>query len=389
MAKLTRVMTLVVVAGVTCVSAAEPAAKPTTRPAVAPENIRPILTPETRNQAARKLIDRFVAHVQSSEDLNEEAKQAVARAWKQERAGDEPGGFLAAVGIEMISEPFRAARKTLDEEKYPEADRTLRTLVKNSDPYVSLHAAAMLARSLVEQDRLEEAQKVLTPLATREKELMSKTFLEAETDFLLGYCQLANLRYDKAEATLAEFTRQHPGAPERFRLPANQMLQELLARQPDRLGDVSDLMNYSGRRLSHGETDEQVQGRQQRAVELLTVLIAEAEEQEKQCPNCKGKGCKKCGKGCKKCGGKGCKACGGGKAAGNQQPGSPANRSALPAGSSEIGDLNRSRTAKPGKMWGEMRDKDRQRILQSLEQNFPARYRKLVEQYYKQLAKEP
>jgi hypothetical protein len=39
-------------------------------------------------------------------------------------------------------------------------------------------------------------------------------------------------------------------------------------------------------------------------------------------------------------------------------------------------------------MWGKMRPEERRRILQSLRKDFPARYRQLVEQYYKQLGKE-
>jgi hypothetical protein len=35
-----------------------------------------------------------------------------------------------------------------------------------------------------------------------------------------------------------------------------------------------------------------------------------------------------------------------------------------------------------------MRPEERERVLQSLRRAFPSRYRQLVEQYYKQLAKE-
>jgi hypothetical protein len=35
-----------------------------------------------------------------------------------------------------------------------------------------------------------------------------------------------------------------------------------------------------------------------------------------------------------------------------------------------------------------MRPEERERVMQSLRQNYPSRYRQLVEQYYKQLSKE-
>ena len=64
-----------------------------------------------------------------------------------------------------------------------------------------------------------------------------------EVDFLIGYCELANLQYDKAKAALERFERFHPDAPDKFRLPARQMLAELEIREPGSLGEVSDLMN--------------------------------------------------------------------------------------------------------------------------------------------------
>ncbi len=353
-----------------------PPAAPATQPAVG--ELCPILSLRARREAARALIDRFVAHTSASGTVDATAKRAVADAWKKHRNDAEPEGFLIA-GVAIICEPFKVAFAALDEEDYASTDKSLRSLVDGKDPYVSLHAAALLARSLVEQDQLEAAEEVLTPLAGKEKELTDKSFLETEVDFLLGYCQLSNLHYDKALATLEAFERQHPGAPDRFRLPARQMLQELLVRQPERLGAVSDLMAYAGRRLGHGCPARPVQLKQERAVELLGKLIKEAEEQEKQ------------SRGCKHCGGKGCRKCQGGRSGiprGNWVPGSPADRSVLPGGPGRIGDLHRPPTARPGEVWGQMRPEERQRILQSLRKNFPTRYRQLIEQYYKQLAKE-
>jgi tetratricopeptide (TPR) repeat protein len=249
--------------------------------------------------------------------------------------------------------------------------------MKNENSYIALHASALAGRSLVEQDRLEEAEKVLQPLAKREKDLIDKTFLEAEVDFLLAYCLLANLRYDEAYTALKQFDMQHPNAPDRLRLPTRQMLQELQARRPGGLGDVSDLMTYAGRRLAVGDPGEPVQVRQAEAVDILSKLIEEAEQRE-------------CGKkSCKNCGGKGCKKCGGsGTPKGNQPPNSPAQKSVLPLGPGRMGELQHSPDAQPGEFWGKMRPEQREKILQSLRKNFPAQYRQLVEQYYKQLAKE-
>jgi len=348
---------------------------PATQPAF-PE-LRPILAPEARREAARQLIDRFVGHLIASPAFDGPAKKAVADAWKEHRKDQEPQEFLTA-GVAIVCEPFKIGLQALDNEDYARAELALTPLVDARDRYVSLHATALLARSLVEQDKLEKAEAVLATLAGKEKELRDKTFLEVEIDFMLGYCQLANLRYDQARATLEQFEWEHPDAPDRFRLAARQMLQELRVRRPESLGEVSDLMVYAGRRLAGGSSGKRVQDSQKHAVELLTKLIQQAQEQEKQARKCK------------HCGGKGCRRCrgGGGWPGSDGVPTSGAKISALPTGPGRIGELHRSPRARPGEQWGKMRPEQRERILQSLDRNLPSRYRQLIEQYYKQLAKE-
>ena len=64
-------------------------------------------------------------------------------------------------------------------------------------------------------------------------------------------------------------------------------------------------------------------------------------------------------------------------------------RSQLPGGwtgKTQLGDLPQ---ANPGDAWGAMPPAEREQILQALRDNFPRRYRKLVEQYYEELAKKP
>lgn len=346
---------------------------PATQPAAG--ELRPILSPEARREAATRLIERFIEHVQTSADVGDKARQALQEAWQAHRGDEQIEDFLEA-GLAVISERYMLGMTAAGEGDLTGAHQHFSALMQDKDAYIALHAAAAAARVLVEQEDLEEAESILEPLAAREQELIDKSFLETEVDFLLGYCQLANLHYDKAAETLQRFEEQHPDAPERFRLPVRQMLQELQTRRPEGLGEVSDLMTYSGRRLANGKPGKPVLINQERAVELLSKLIKEAEEREQQ------------GKGCKECQGKGCKKCQGGRPQSNQRSNSPANQSMLPGGSGRIGDLNRTPQARPGEMWGQMRPEERERVLQSLKKTFPSQYRQLVEQYYKQLAKE-
>jgi len=78
---------------------------------------------------------------------------------------------------------------------------------------------------------------------------------------------------------------------------------------------------------------------------------------------------------------------GGQRSSGQKNPGGGAQRSTLPTGPGSVGEL-RSNRARPGEMWGKMPPHDREQLLQTLQKQFPSQYRELLEQYYKQLAKD-
>jgi tetratricopeptide (TPR) repeat protein len=360
---------LTVCAVSTGVSISSPATSPAAQ--VGNNEPRPIPTPEAALAAGRALVDRFIQHVQTAPNIPDSARKAVADAWAKHRPDEHPEDFLTAA-LAMVSEPFRQGLQDMEQENYTAAEAAFRPLAAGSDPWISLHSKAALARALIEQDRVEEAQRLLAELAQRRADLADKSFLEAQVDLLAGYCHLANLEYDQARLALERFDRDHPDAPDKYRLPARQMLAELKARTPGSLGEVSDLMVYAGRRLNRGLADPPLRSAQQRAIDLLSQLIKEAEQREKQASAA---------------------AAGSGSGRGNiglgGTPRTPAQQSMLPAGPGQKGELNRRPAARPGEMWGQMRPEDRQRILQSLRESFPSRYRQLVEQYYRQLAKEP
>lgn len=78
------------------------------------------------------------------------------------------------------------------------------------------------------------------------------------------------------------------------------------------------------------------------------------------------------------------KQCKGGKAGGN--PNSPLRRSVLAGGPGGIGDLNAPRSNR--RKWAELTPKERERILQSRTEGFPAGYEDILAEYYRRLATE-
>ena len=78
------------------------------------------------------------------------------------------------------------------------------------------------------------------------------------------------------------------------------------------------------------------------------------------------------------------KQCKGGKAGGN--PNSPLRRSVLAGGPGGIGDMNAPRNSR--RKWAELTPKERERILQSRTEGFPAGYEEILGEYYRRLATE-
>ncbi|HPZ98697.1 MAG TPA: hypothetical protein PLT93_11195 [Phycisphaerae bacterium] len=342
---------------------------------------------ELRREQDLATLDAFLAELKSSSSLQPAARDAVDRLWAQRRADDDPRAFVTSA-LAVISAEYRKASNELDAGNADAAIEAAKPLMDSPEFHLSTHAVMITARALIEQDRPSEARELLEKLNEQREELEKRTFVAPEMVFLLGYCRLLDLDYEGATNALREFEQRYPHAPDPYRLPARQMLQELAARQPETLSDVSDLMGYAGRQLKYARVNDVVRSRQDRAVELLDRLIEEAEQREQQQQQQQQDQQQQQQNGCKKCGGKGCPDCPSGGAAGNQQPQRGADRSVAPPGQGRIGELHGSARARPGEQWGKMRPEERERVMQSLRQNYPSRYRQLVEQYYRQLSKE-
>jgi len=171
-----------------------------------------------------------------------------------------------------------------------------------------------------------------------------------------------------------------PAATRDAAVLSDETLQDAMVTPSAALVRIADLMAEAGRDLGGGQTGASTRRRQQRAVEILDALIRAAEQQQGRPPQPGS---------CRQCGGRGCPACSSaGRTSPSGTPRGPAQSSGAVQGSAEPGRLHEAAEARPGEMWGRMRPEERDRILQSLNQSFPGRYRTLVEQYYRRLATE-
>lgn len=327
-----------------------------------------------------EIVGRYVDAIRAAQDTTPAAHDAVTAIWQGRRPEDDARTIMASV-LSIVSPAFKQATDAIDAGRYAQGRALLQPILDSDDLQLRTHARLLAARSLVEEDRPEQALTVLEALDADRDRVVGRTLGGAELLFLLGYCQLTGLRYDAALETLRAFEQRYPMAPDELRLPVRQMIQELAARKPDGLGDVSDLMTHAGRHLRHVNTGEPAQSSQQRAIELLGKLIEEAEQREQQQRQQQQQQQQQAQ-------GRGDRAQGSGQAQGNQPSQQGAQRSTLPGGRGRFGDLRRSAQARPGEQWGKMRPEERERILQAVRQNFPSRYRQLIEQYYEQLGRQ-
>ncbi len=316
--------------------------------------------------AVDEMTGAFIEHVQKSKAFPAETKQFIAKAWAGRADDDDSEDFLLEA-LAVLSTPFRDGLDAYDDGDYAKSYDVMNGLAPDADPYVSANATVYAIKSLVEQDKVEAAGEAIGAFLADPEGVDLYTPYAAEIAFLKGYTELATLHYDESAVSLRRMLALYPEAAQRLRVAARQILAELARREPERLGDVADLMVYAGRRLGHVYTDESVQSKQLRAIELLDRLIEEAEQNEQG-------------------GGGG----GGSGSSGGQSPQTPMQDSQLPGGKASEGqNLRTARKVRPGKAWGAMPPAEREKILQSLRDSFPSRYRRLVEQYYQDLSKKP
>ena len=308
----------------------------------------------------------FLEHVRTLKPSDAIAVTSVLQGWEQIYRDRMPDGFVPDA-LARLYPPYRTALAALDEERFADAARQLEPLETHADPFLAAGAFYFRVRALAALGRYEQVETLLAELDSREQDLIEHTPYAPHLWFIKAFCETRNLRYDDALRTLETLDRTFTDQPEPVAAGARQLRLEIERRESGTLGEVADVMDYVADRLGAADGSQPVRERQEQIVDLLDRLIQQLEQQEKQ-------------------------SSGGQQSRQNQAPPqSPreAKRTSdAPEGSGEIGELHTSPTAKPGEMWGKLPEAERERILQSLRQRFPSRYRQLVEQYYRSLAEE-
>jgi len=291
------------------------------------------------------------------------AIETIRRGWEDVYRKQSPESFVPEA-LAILYPEFADVLRAFDEARTEQVILQAETLARHADPYVRANAAYFHARALVDDRRFEEAEALLMSATASEDSPSDYTPYAAHLWLLRAYTQARNLRFAEAGDSLRELNRLFPTSPESVRFAVRQLSLEIEQRQSGTLEEVSTLMGYVADRLDAADTTERVRERQRQVVALLDELIQQTEQREQQQSQ----------------------SAGARSALPPSSPPRPAEASQAPEGSGRVGDLHGAPAANPGEMWGRLPPAERERVLQSLRERFPSRYRQLVEQYYRSLA---
>ncbi|MEM9660666.1 MAG: hypothetical protein AAF961_20050, partial [Planctomycetota bacterium] len=209
-------------------------------------------------------------------------------------------------------------------------------------------------RWLAQHGFYDEALHQLSPLSTAEV---------VDPAALLFYRMVAHhqlVQPDQALAALVQLLEREEELPMRYRRIAKLVQRDLAALEDESLDHIARRMRDIRRRLDYGRAGERVQQIEQGVVDSLDKLIERAEQQQQQQQQ-------------------------------SQAPGS--SQSTKPLSESRLAELKA-----PGRVdqrdignqagWGDLPPKEREQALQQIGREFPAHYREVIQEYFRELAKE-
>ncbi|MEZ5327336.1 MAG: hypothetical protein R3F19_19985 [Verrucomicrobiales bacterium] len=310
-------------------------------------------------------VDDFVADFekayQNKEDIAAEARGAALEQLK------------SAPSAQMVSTALRRLYPDLDtailEADAGKSIEKLIALTETGDPFLSAEAHYAIGRRLFADQKHEQALPLFQKVAN---ELASHSMRAGESTYYLGVCQEQMLLKKDAlgtfETMIAFFGDE---VSNRLRDDAVTRIAQLQQDVDGSLGDVANHMGFSERKLALTDTGERTIEVQDHIVAMLDGLIEQAENGPPCDGSCAGQGS----------GNSPGQGSGSGMGNSNGEQGN-GQAQAPPTAAKRI--LGAARSG-----WDDMREKARDtEALAGKDADFPARYKKLLKQYFEDLGNE-
>ena len=181
--------------------------------------------------------------------------------------------------------------------------------------------------------------------------------------FYRGIAEHQLLRRDECIATMKQLLENESELPRRFAVLSRMMLADIEEVKPDSLDEIARLMEDVGRRTGLYRSGQRVRDQEQEVVDKLEKLIDKLEKQRQQQQASASQS-------------------GGGSGA----SGKPLDESKR-VGGKGTGDV-RSKSQIDGGQWGDLPPERRAAALAEMARDMPPHYRAVIEEYFRQLARE-
>jgi len=252
-----------------------------------------------------------------------------------------------------------------------DAPKELPAVLKDekADSYLRANLALGFARGLTNGRVYEESLEALKVVKAEQ------TVDPAAYYFHRAVAEHALIKKDEALRSIVSLIDDVTDAPDRYKMLATIMFLDMGNWKKDEkdLSNIRRLMDNSERRLSQSRGGKTTQDIQKKIVFRLDELIKEKENQAKG--QCNG-GCCPNGGNCDKLGG------------GNIRSSNPASDSAILGGAGK-GTVDDKKLREYAEKWGTMPEKDRAKAIMEITRDLPAKYRVVIEDYFKALSNAP
>lgn len=312
--------------------------------------------------SSSKAIDGFIAHVGDLDSIDQKKIDSVTEMVRSMGDDEYEREIAITEGLSQLYPKYAEALEAMSGEDLSKAVEKLKPFCTSDDRYLLADATFFLARAYVYSERFEDALPLLSDFVDNMESLSVQT---GNALYLKGMAEASLIMRPEAKASLERYLQEYPDSSERMKVSAWRQLQTLHAIEEGTIGDAFQRMEFSRRRLELEKSDDSTQVEQEKIVGILAQLIKKAEEQECQ---------------------------GGGNCNGNQpSPGdSQGNKKGQGQGGQQGGGSNvpdgvvrRTFGTGPLSPWSRLRDRSRDPAFTAIKEKYPARYQKMIEQYYK------
>ncbi len=302
-------------------------------------------------EAVRSRTNTWIAKLK----LEDKQLEAIEAVWSETRPGRdllEPVIDIVAIADETAADFIRRCRseqapslpdfEQIESEQYPDI--------------VAQQLRLLYGKTLAMQFQYNEAKDQLDLLDVEQV---------AAPATLMFYRAAANYRVREFAPTQSELDKlleRDSELPDRYSSVANLMKADLKQLKPDSLDEIARIMDSIKVRLNHGRAGKRVRDEEQEVIDKLSKMIEEKEQQLQQM-----------------------QAQSSGQGGGNQSD-KPMQDSQLPGGGG-AGDVDAKKMSKNSD-WGNLPPKERKQALQELGKEFPSHYRDVIEEYFRNLARD-